>query len=181
MKRGREEYIACNECGWTGRESDASPGDMTDNWYYVDCPRCHNESISELELPTHTTNDHTITDADIQAECNNQPISQSQLPDINDPNIILTWNIIIIDNDEFDTYVIVKHNDRLVWKQQISYECYIDFIQFCIVAKLKYGNRLIEVKSSTQNQIYLYGNCIQSVGYITSVENAFKKIKNNIN
>lgn len=170
MKRARYDDIVCNECCWTGRESDGHPGDITDLWYYIDCPKCYNESISAVKLPSYKTDDTTINNADMRTEYND-------LPDIDGENIILTWEVIIDENDESNTCAVVRHDDSLVWKRSVSYGCFIDFIEFCIMAKKKYGNKLIDVRPSHNNHQYLYGDYIPSVGYITSIGKAFKKIK----
>jgi len=175
MKRFICDNVICEKCGWTGREIDGCPGNVTDLWYYIDCPKCHNESISAIKLPSYMANDNNITDPHDLYDSNIRT-EYDDLPDIDGENIILIWEIII--DDDFNTYAIVKHIDSIIWKRNVSYECYIDFIEFCVMAKKKYGNKLIDVRPSHNNHQYLYGDYLPSIGYITSIGKAFKKIKN---
>lgn len=185
-----DDTVTCHGCGWSGRGSEAGSGDLWECWYYLDCPKCPKENIASVLLPTDEDIEKFGTAEDKKSLKRRKTFLEkldatslkykNQLPDIDgEDDIVLVWDQILIKSDseidEQERYTVIKHNDREIWRQIAAYEGYHGFGDFCRIAKEKYGRRLVDVKPTPWSELYLYGDYLGSVDYVTIVRKSLNE------
>lgn len=88
--------------------------------------------------------------------------SPEQLPDIEGPRLVFTW-----DQDESDSIVTDGHT--VVWRERTGWEVYERFGEIAAILQRKYGARLKDLVPTPGSEWALYGDTSRASPYVRSI------------
>lgn len=157
----------CPCCRWTGKGGALVGGEVFRDLKELDCPKCGGR-ITVLEFPTHeemVANRYKLSDfdrhaldrrikreADFQQKCLR---SASQLPEIVDSSIVLTWDFT---DDGKEATTLIKWGDKVIFSEPAFYEGFERFIEVAEVLRQRYGLLLVDLVPSPTSLRFLYGD-----------------------
>ena|SRR5438105_10864331 len=96
-----------------------------------------------------------------------------QFPEIEEAQFTLTWELELGDSAE-DRFWVVKHGERIIYREEAKYEDYHRFEVLARLLKEKYGSRVKDLVPVEANdaRFYLYGDFL---GAVRRVEDARKR------
>jgi len=169
--------LTCNGCGWSGDGGDARLMAISTFDYFLRCPRC-DRVIDALRTPTiqearehwdELDEDTRLQIAVVEArhrERKEQRLERpDQLPDLDGDDLLLTWDM----TDREGGDVVIRHGDRVVWREPTYYENFDRFEKVAGILGRKYGRRLIDVIPTETSMLYLYGDRISAADYVDAV------------
>jgi len=176
----KKESFKCSECGWTGKGAKTEIGEIFESVFEIDCPKCGNKVGSvmyptEKEMLKYGTEEEKreIRERKEYLDKRNEPAltSAEQLPEIEGDNLV--FKIVEKEIDNYP-YILIMHNDELIWQEMVGYEYFERFITLGKMFKKKYGSRMTDFISP--DSVYLYGDNIRAAWI---VEDFIKSLKNN--
>jgi len=96
--------------------------------------------------------------------------SPAQLPELEGETLVLTWDI---EDEQKGGDTLIKHGERIIWREPAIYEGYERFEEVAQILKQKYRERLRDLVPTPHSEMYLYGDHVISLGM---VEEARKKL-----
>jgi hypothetical protein len=179
----------CPKCDWVGLGKDAKQGDLIDGAFELCCPNFtgigpnsihgYSNTIAYIKFPTNKqTKLYGTTSAKKFAHEREKFVEEveklklnnsGQLPDIAGDNIIITWDLDKIKNDN---YTLIKHNDKILWKERAFYEGYSRYIEVGKLLTEKYGNRIKDFIPTEKSKLYLYGDKLSAPKTIANFRNS---------
>ncbi len=100
-----------------------------------------------------------------------------QLPDLDDPAIVITWDY--VEGDDDDCYTVLKHGEQEIWREPAVYEGYERFGEIAELLLEKYGKRIVDLIPTSASGTFLYGDKLGSIGAVKSarerIQSAQKK------
>lgn len=174
----KNSTFQCDRCNWQGLGKDARMGNVFTELFELDCPKCNKERIAIIGFPTtaeirkygNETEKQNLT----QTEKFLQKVEMMKLKsvddiiDIEDDDIVITW-------DHEKTYTVIKHNDKVIWKEIALYEGYERYLEVGELLKQKYGTKLKDFIPTERSELYLYGDRFCSVNEVKKFRKSLTK------
>jgi len=170
----------CSHCGWKGMGEELEQGDMYDYGVEIHCPECSERFPGLIVFPTTKELMERGTEDDkIVANYSNSFMEKwensklrdiSQLPDLYDENIAFILKEV---EEKKESYIIITHETKVIWKEIRSYEYYWRFVEIGKIFKQKYGDKMVDLVPDVDG-LYLYGDRLTS---IKTIENFRKELR----
>lgn len=167
-----ETEIECPACGWSGKGSELKLGAILDIEAEYCCPICGDEvliclfpTLEEQAADPRTTEGERRTINALQAKRKRFEQQQlrdpAQLPDLDPVPSVILWDF--EDRGTLDKHVVLKADERVIWREEAWYDCYERFIQVAAVLQEKYGPGLTDLFPTKASWYYLFGDRMVSV------------------
>ena len=91
--------------------------------------------------------------------------SPRQLPDLDGPELLLTW-------DQEDADTIVRHGERVVWRETTGWEVYERFEEIAAILRRKYGSRLKDLAPTPRSRYALLGDSSRASAHVEAARAA---------
>lgn len=166
----RNASFACDGCAWSGKGGDARLTALSAFDYFLRCPKC-DRVIDALKTPTiEEAHEHwSELDDDLRAQIvvletrrkdylERRLERADQLPDLPGDNLLLTWDLTGREGGD----LLIKHGDRIVWREPAYYENYERFKQIAALLTERYGRRLVDLVPTDTSELFLYGDRISA-------------------
>ncbi len=174
----KTEILECPKCGWKGTFEEGDVG------YYEQlmdssCPTCSYPNDPMLAIVSYPTHDEVEANLDKlsvrersayrqrkrheqlwETYCLRRP---EQLPDLEGDEITLIWDMEDVGDD---SWTVIRHGDRVVWREPAWYECYPRFDAMLYLLKRKYGRRLVDVEPTCGSWGWLCGDRLASIRWV---------------
>lgn len=177
-----ETEAVCSECKWQGKLGDASHESFAE-LMEVNCPKCF-ARLELVMLPTVEEAKSAAPKLSAGENAFNALIAKfrmqfeamklkdpSELPDIPDATIVLTWDHVTRDGADL---IEIRHGDRVIWSEPPVYESYWRFEEVVEIIRQRYGQRLYDVVPTPASFPYLLGEKGWADG---SIEQCWKKLR----
>jgi hypothetical protein len=158
--------FTCAGCGWSGNGGDARLTALSAFDYFLRCPKC-DRVMDALKTPTieEAVEHWSELDDDLRAQIIvldkrrrdylEQRLERAdQLPELSGDALLLTWDLTGREGGD----VLIKHGDRIVWREPASYENYERFKQIAALLTERYGPRLMDLVPTQTSELFLYGD-----------------------
>jgi len=160
----RKNNYRCT-CGWKGLGDKCEKGETFQDLFEILCPKCH-EKIDLVEFPLISEMEGSDNTADrmtaalvsaFRARFEASKLkSPDELPEIDENFIVLMWDT---DGEATNaSNVLIKHRDRVIWREVETYEGYRRFIEVGKILEKKYGMRLKDFIFSEKSELNLGGD-----------------------
>ena len=166
------EKYSCKHCGWSGYGKEVVQGEMFNDGFEVNCPKCCERFPGLILFPLideamkyGSETDKIIAKATkgFQEKWLKSLLKNiNQLPELH----YKTLTFVLREIEEGDEkYIVITERDEIIWKEILCYEYYERFIEIGKLLKEKYGNRMIDFVPDV-NGLHLYGDRIHSLHLI---------------
>lgn len=180
----KSEKYSCQHCGWTGLGDELKFGEMFNDGFEVNCPKCHERFPGLILFPTIEEALEKGTEEDKLHAKDRKAFREKwlaslltdveQLPDLNDDYMTFVLREV---EENGENYVVLTEHGEVIWKEIRAYEYYERFIELGKLLKQKYGDRMIDLVPDVSG-FYLYGDKISSINLIKNFRN---KLRSNTN
>jgi len=168
----KNEKLSCEHCGWTGLGSEVEQGEMFNDGFELDCPKCHERFPGLILFPTIAETLEKGSDEDKLVAKATKTFREkwiaSLLKDIKQlPNLHYDFMAFVLREIEEDgeKYIVITEQNKLIWKEILVYEYYDRFIEIGNLLKQKYGDRMIDLVPDVDGY-KLYGDRLHSLDLI---------------
>ena len=94
--------------------------------------------------------------------------SPRQLPELEGDSLTLTW-------DQIEADSIIKHGERIVWRERTGWEVYDRFEEMTEIFQHKYGPRLVDIVPTERSLYALYGDSTRAAFHVASARQSLKE------
>jgi hypothetical protein len=91
--------------------------------------------------------------------------SPRQLPDLDGSELLLAW-------DQEDADTIVRHGERVVWRETTGWEVYERFAEMAAILQRKYGRRLKDLAPTPRSRYALLGDSSRASAHVEAARAA---------
>lgn len=176
----KNEVFECPRCGWRGTFDEGSV-EYHSQLMDCSCRRCDVWSAPMLAIVSYPTMAEIEANWDRASEADKAWVSGrkkflaaweawhltsgDQLPDLEDPSILLSW-VLAVEGD--DRYTVIRHGDREIWRELACFEGYERFEEIAQILSMKYGQRLADLVPTPGSETYLYGDYLGAISFVES-------------
>jgi hypothetical protein len=178
----QEHVVVCKECGWSGKGSQTTPGEIFDYGYEFHCPQCDNRFSGLVPFPTikETLADSQSDPVDrmvaeivhSRTERYGRLSSANQLPDLDPIPQTLTWDVVEADGE---SWIVILNGEQEIWRELSYWENYKRFGEVAKILAQKYGKALRDLVLADHAFVDLYGDKVSAVGYADRVREALAR------
>jgi len=168
----KKDSFTCGQCGWTGPGSEADLGEMYNDGFELDCPKCHERFPGLILFPKieETLEKGSIEEKHYAGEVKSFREKRvaslltdiSQLPELQNDSIVF---VLKEAEEDGENYIIIAYQNTIIWKEIRAYEYYERFIEIGTLLKQKYGDKMVDLVPEVDG-LYLYGDNIFSVAKV---------------
>ena len=176
-----DEIYECKNCNWRGLGKETKKGEMFGELFEIDCPQC-NESIGHICYPTTEETLRFGNDKEKEEAREHQKrmnsVEEMFLQNINDlPNIDKSNIIFKLEVSKDLKYILLKHDNKIIWKEMRTYEYYSRYFEIGKLLKLKYKEKIADfIPSNEIDRVYFYGDCsLSTINDIDIFRESFKR------
>jgi hypothetical protein len=170
----------CKACGWVGKGSEASIGEVYDDGAEYLCPACqdklgvvYNATIEETQSdPRAPDTDKAIGQimSSFQKRFGESCLkSADQLPDLDPGPESLIWMVVGGGSGVWDTDVVILHGDQEIWRELNAWENHSRFEEVACILWDKYGQTLRDLEPHENSMVILCGDSLSALDYLNWV------------
>lgn len=172
-----DEPLTCPHCGWTGQAGDGSQEAHTE-LFDVSCPRC-DKMLLIVSYPTIDETTQAAAAGNEAAKAELPRIEQTQarwaraaelalkpdsvLPDLHGAQLRFVWDFA---EGEAETWTIIKHAERIVWRELAYWEGWKRFNEVKCLLKSHYGAAFVSLEPTAASEMYLFGDSLRAASRI---------------
>jgi hypothetical protein len=164
----KSAVLECSSCGWTGTFEGGSV-ELYNELMDSSCPTC-DTMLAIVSYPL--TSSSSARGEFLRKFEETKLKDKSQLPDIDDLSIILTWDFF---EEGKECFTVIKNGEMDVWRELALFEGADRFKEIVKVLKKKYGSRLADVIPTAESGMYLYGDVLSSINLIKKARAAISR------
>ncbi len=179
----RNARFDCKKCGWSGSGNDLRPSAVSAYDYFLCCPGCK-DVVDTVRTPTfkearehwdeldEASRQQVLRGEQVQKEYQERKLTDpQQLPAIPDEKIVLTWDMEYEEGGD----VLIKHGDRIIWREPSRYENSDRFKEVANLLLLKYGRRLADLVPTDVTILYLIGDHLSADARVKAVRRSIRE------
>lgn len=167
----------CPRCGWIGKFEDGNVTDTADG-SRCSCPRCdffRSPTLATVLDPTLDEMRANIDKPGVREELERweraiawfeerKLKTPDQLPDIDDPEFVLTWDF--DQDDQKKSWTIIKNGQQEIFREPARWEGYPRYETVAKILVEKYGKRLKDLVPTSDSEMYLWGDRLSAPQWI---------------
>jgi len=184
-----DRQITC-DCGWSGRAGQGSQ-EIHRELYDISCPAC-DRMLLIVPYPTHEETRAAAAAGNPSAERelarvesreaffaraeSHKLTEHSELPDLDGEEIVIEWDFEgpAEDDGHRDSWTVLRHGDRVIWREIAFYEGYERFGEVLGILRKRYGPRLIDLRPTDESLYYLLGDALRAAGTVHSLRESLR-------
>lgn len=179
--RVANETFTCRHCGWSGPGSLLDVGHVGDDATSMDCPKCGRFVAAEPHETLEAANARAATmTASERSQLDWRKRRQdcfpaldesfaSTLPDLGPGPFSILWDFEEnTDPDDLGPWTIVRHEDRVLWREPAYYEGFERFTEVARFLARRYGTALVDLAPVGSSELYLLGDSLGAGGQVAA-------------
>jgi len=181
----KKERFTCEKCNWNGMGAELKPGELSDTFFEVECPKCL-EVLGMVMLPlTEEVLVHGSEDdkAMVRAQMDwRQRFEASrlkdigQLPDLSDDDMEFVLHEVNAPKSPHgktsEGYIVITYKGEVIWREMRIFEYLDRFFELANLLKRKYGSRMIDLIPDGGMSVDLGGDCLSAFDQIKQCRKA---------